>query len=101
MIYHTDPQTIHKTTWTETRQSAEGVYTRTVSATEWEFKRTDCFCCSCESVLDPHCRNHGFDGERPCETHEQPGKMASLLNPPRLPESVQKQRALNKMKGKS
>lgn len=43
---------------------------------------TDCYCCTCQydalydhlTVVDPDCRNHGFDGQRPCETHHCSGK---------------------------
>lgn len=41
---------------------------------EFEF-RDDCFCCSCGERVgsDPHCRNHGFAGRRPCQVHGMPG----------------------------
>jgi hypothetical protein len=62
--------------WTETRTEPGAVWQRTVTVTDWELaERTDCFCCSCGDYgsSDPYCRNHGFAGERPCETHELPG----------------------------
>lgn len=53
----------------------------------------ECFCCSCHhDIIDPHCRYHGFDGERPCETHGMPGYKTELTNTPRMPESVEKKR---------
>lgn len=42
-------------------------------------ERTDCFCCSCYDHgdsgyhPDPDCRNHGWDGRRPCALHDLPG----------------------------
>lgn len=60
--------------------------------------RLECFCCSCHTDrsgyvhADPHCRYHGFDGKRPCETHGMPGYKTELTNTPRMPESVEKKR---------
>lgn len=56
-----------------------GVMERTVILTPWkEIERHTCFCCSCDHTgdytgSDPDCRNHGFDGQRPCEIHGLPG----------------------------
>lgn len=64
-------------TWIETQGSPEGTRTRTVTATSWQFERTQCFCCSCDpdgTYLDPYCRNHGFAGSRPCLTHGMAGE---------------------------
>lgn len=38
--------------------------------------RTDCFCCSCgdREGSDSDCRNHGWDGRRPCDEHGMPGQ---------------------------
>jgi hypothetical protein len=48
---------------------------RTVAATAWyEVERTTCYCCSCRDLpYDSHCRNHGWNGVRPCEHHGTPG----------------------------
>lgn len=50
--------------------------------------RDNCFCCSCgeREGSDPFCRNHGFAGLRPCESHNQPG-VADEEG--RMPDSVQ------------
>lgn len=78
--------------WTEKRKDPEGTYSRKVTAKPWKFERTQCFCCSCEDTgrSDPHCRNHGFDGTRPCEVHEMPGGMTDTGV---MPESVQEHNA--------
>jgi len=62
--------------WTEVSREPGVVFVRQVQATSWTVeKRTDCFCCSCGDGghgyqwTDPHCRNHGFSGRRPCELH--------------------------------
>lgn len=72
------------TTWEETRHETGYELTRTVTATEWvETNRTDCYCCSCpeEGGADAYCRNHGFAGERPCETHNLPGYIDEHFTP--------------------
>lgn len=58
--------------------------------------RADCFCCSCgdREGSDLHCRNHGWVGERPCETHDLPGMLAhpedyGETGEPYMPRSVQ------------
>jgi hypothetical protein len=74
---------------------------RTVYASAWaEIERTNCFCCTCPANnTDPHCRNHGFAGRRPCEEHNLPGtkyqqehidnKTGSLFRVDVMPQSVQ------------
>lgn len=66
--------------WVERLEYTGYAVERSVTAGEWvEIERTDCFCCSCREngygglVADPYCRNHGWYGERPCETHMLPG----------------------------
>lgn len=78
-------------TWTETVTEPGITRTRQVTAGPWKVERTDCFCCSCgeEGGSDPHCRNHGWVGERPCETHNMPG---TLDDEGKMPASVQKVR---------
>jgi hypothetical protein len=63
-------------TWTEVRTQPGLTQTRVVIAAPWVEKRTDCYCCSCddEGLADPYCRNHGWVGERPCDTHGMPGE---------------------------
>lgn len=50
---------------------------RLIVAQPWSLDpRTTCYCCSCPEGLgrDVDCRNHGFDGVRPCETHGMAGE---------------------------
>lgn len=82
-------------TWTEVYNDFSGVIRRRqVTAAVWiEDPRDTCFCCSCsEWGTDPHCRNHGFDGQRPCEQHNMPGA-PGLAG--KMPHSVQAERAHN------
>lgn len=75
--------------WTETRTDPGVVWARTVTASDWKLvERTNCYCCSCGDYgsSDPYCRNHGFAGTRPCETHELPG---SADEDGVMPDSVQ------------
>lgn len=90
-------------TWTETRRTPEGVYTRSVTGQGWDFQRSNCFCCTCfhddSGYLpssDPACRNHGFDGARPCQEHGMPGEPD---NAGHMPASVQAHRAEHERKG--
>lgn len=78
--------------WTETFEEPGLSGTRIVAAGDWVLTRTDCFCCSCpeSGSSDPYCRNHGFAGERPCETHNLPGSPADERD---MPDSVQARRA--------
>lgn len=74
---------------------------RTIYASEWVvIERYDCYCCTCRnSNPDPHCRNHGFAGRRPCEEHLMPGKhyeqehidrkTGAILRAEVMPQSVQ------------
>lgn len=80
-------------TWTETWNEPGITRTRVVTAPAWTEDRTDCFCCSCSEFgnSDPYCRNHGFAGERPCETHNMPG---TPDDDGVMPESVQAYRAI-------
>lgn len=63
--------------------------------------RTNCFCCSCDGSSDPHCRNHGWLANRPCEVHDMPGQVHHPDDEgqpegaftPYVPESVQKYNA--------
>lgn len=61
------------------------------------YRRTNqCRCCSCDNrgavhYTDPHCRLHGFAGERPCEEHHSPG----VAFEEKMPASVQKERVKN------
>jgi hypothetical protein len=76
--HYTVPSNIrYATQWVERQDCVGYVRERTVTATEWvEVERTDCHCCSCSVdgfAVDPHCRNHGYYGERPCELHNMPG----------------------------
>lgn len=51
---------------------------RTLTPSEWIEERDDCYCCTCPrqgSGLDPYCRNHGWDGRRPCDMHSLPGQL--------------------------
>lgn len=71
-----------RATWTEVSREPGVVLTRQIQATGWTVEsRTDCFCCSCHDNVygyqgtDPHCRNHGFSGRRPCELHDMPVKV--------------------------
>jgi hypothetical protein len=81
------------TAWTETREEPGVIYQRKVMATGWtEVARTDCFCCTCwDYSVDPVCRNHGFDGQRPCEAHNMPGTPSESGV---MPDSVQVFRAM-------
>lgn len=74
-----NPATRNVTRWTETVECFGYRQRRTVTATEWvEIARVDCYCCSCgPSSTDPDCRNHGWDGRRPCERHSMAGDIAS------------------------
>jgi len=95
----TDPETGLQT-WTEYQEWPGYKNSRTVTATKWELaERTDCYCCSCgvREGSDAACRNHGFAAERPCETHNMPGKPwgAELEGTPlegTMPASVQVER---------
>jgi hypothetical protein len=53
--------------------------------------RDNCYCCSCgeREGSDPHCRNHGWAGQRSCELHEMPGSPNDEGN---IPQSVQAER---------
>jgi hypothetical protein len=72
-------------TWIERIQYVGYAIERTVTASEWtEVDRTDCYCCSCPEGefgtligKDSCCRNHGWDGERPCEEHNLLGSVDS------------------------
>ncbi|MGC0143179.1 hypothetical protein [Pseudactinotalea sp. Z1732] len=83
--------------WTEEEHTPGLIRRRLVVAQPWVEERTDCFCCSCDNTeygtrvgSDPHCRNHGFAAERPCETHNMPGQ---TNEDGVMPASVQKARA--------
>lgn len=67
-------------TWVEESHWPGVTMTREVTAGPWTEERTDCFCCSCyednygtHEGSDPHCRNHGWAGRRPCKDHNMPG----------------------------
>jgi hypothetical protein len=65
--------------WTELRETPGLVESRRVYCTAWEVReRADCFCCSCgddDFGQDADCRNHGWDGRRPCGVHGLPGDL--------------------------
>lgn len=67
---------------------------RLVISMPWQSEpRYDCFCCSCEGdgIYNDHaCRNHGWDGERPCELH---GLAGYPDDTGLMPDSVQARRA--------
>ncbi len=71
----------------------------TYTMTERAEIRDNCYCCSCgdREGSDAACRNHGFAGQRPCETHNMPGQEwgdeASSELEGSMPESVQAERA--------
>lgn len=52
---------------------------RELAGGPWTEERTNCFCCSCDDdwppAGDPNCRNHGWWGSRPCETHGMAGQV--------------------------
>jgi hypothetical protein len=87
--------------WKEYETEPGVIKLRTVYASAWaEVERNNCFCCSCPANNpDPHCRNHGWAGRRPCEDHKLPGtkyeqehidnKTGSLLRVDVMPQSVQ------------
>jgi len=76
-------------TYTETVTELSSTKVRTVTATEWEVTHHNCFCCTCSDLKwDPHCRNHGVDGVRPCTEHNTEGKPDEQGN---IPHSVQKE----------
>lgn len=62
--------------WKEYKDEPGLKLMRTVYASAWtEIQRTDCFCCTCaDNNPDPHCRNHGWAGQRACEKHGRPGQ---------------------------
>lgn len=61
-------------TLTETWHVPGLTRTRILNPGDWVEERTNCFCCSCDDYShDPYCRNHGFAGTRPCDTHKMPG----------------------------
>lgn len=68
---------------------------RALVAGPWTEVRSDCFCCSCpdDGGHDPYCRNHGFAGERPCQTHEMPGQTDDMGVMPDSVEAVRARRA--------
>jgi hypothetical protein len=61
---------------------------------------TACFCCSCTTVLlydvDPHCRDHGFDGSRPCEKHNSRGELGCNGH---MPASIERYRRDQERRG--
>lgn len=75
--------------WIEVEQTPGLTRTRVVMAEPWNEMRTDCFCCSCgdREGDDAACRNHGYYGKRPCETHNMPGYTWEGTD--EMPESVQ------------
>jgi len=82
--------------WTEIERTPGLNRRRTVVAQPWVDERTDCYCCSCGELegSDAHCRNHGFDGRRPCELHQMPGQEChpedfGVDGEPYMPASVQ------------
>lgn len=76
-------------------------WTATLKPEDWTKKRTDCFCCSCgeREGSDPACRNHGWDGQRPCEHHRMPGKLRESSEDYDMPISVQEVRRLRQGRG--
>lgn len=62
--------------WTEEVKTPDLIRRRTVTASAFTEERITCFCCSCDTdeLSDPYCRNHGFAGARPCESHGMPGE---------------------------
>jgi hypothetical protein len=93
----------------ETAETITWQYFEGVKTTEI---RHDCFCCSCTwphggwglPTRDPHCRNHGWVGRRPCEEHKMNGTAygpEDVGDVPMdwggatsiMPDSVQKERA--------
>lgn len=86
---------------TERRVTPEGYSERVVWESKWQPKEQwDCFCCTCDyDYHDAACRNHGFYGKRPCETHNTSGYPGEDSD--KMPDSVQVYRAKEAAKAAS
>jgi len=66
--------------------------------------RDNCYCCSCYENengyvgnMDVYCRNHGWDGARPCELHDMPGSPENIDSV----QTVRREQALRRARNRS